>query len=205
MRSAVVFVVAALLIASAGAQSPPVTATSPPPPSCAVGSGFWGVNCTLCNCNNGAACDDGLAGKGCICKPVHASGAHCQNCWFNYDPTTNCKTEINPCEHCPDSDYNNCTDLTSTLCPKYASCHYAGKTGTYKCKCGGGYYATPENGECVDVNECEVGVRGGKFNACPSYSTCKNYHGTYSCTCIPPRIPIVNSKGIPRYCVLPKN
>jgi hypothetical protein len=73
-------------------------------------------------------------------------------------------SEINPC-------------IESQPCADPLKCKHTGPN-QYVCECPDGFELS--NGECIDINECEVNKNQV---TCPENSKCENLIGLYKCTC----------------------
>uniref|UniRef100_A0A914E086 EGF-like domain-containing protein n=1 Tax=Acrobeloides nanus TaxID=290746 RepID=A0A914E086_9BILA len=73
-------------------------------------------------------------------------------------------SEINPC-------------IESQPCADPLKCKHTGPN-QYVCECPDGFELS--NGECIDINECEVNKNQV---TCPENSKCENLIGSYKCTC----------------------
>ncbi|XP_071821592.1 protein crumbs-like isoform X2 [Apostichopus japonicus] len=153
-----------------------------------------GYNGTLCEneidwcasspCQNGATCNNTLAGPECTCVPgfggdfcetplpncasdLCQNGANCTDFDFTYECDcppgfngTNCEVNIDDCEN------NNCTngECVDEITRYYCNCTNTGYNGSF-CE--------------MDIDECSS-------SPCLNGGTCKNLPGDFKCECIEP-------------------
>ena len=119
----------------------------------------------VCCCSMGAAW--GLACQEC---PLEGTPDHADLCGLGgpglmVDPMTGSMTEIDECELMPGTcQHGTCMNTI----------------GSFKCECERGYEFDEDAHQCVDKNECLLGL-----NPCTANSECVNVPGSFYCRCPP--------------------
>ena len=141
-----------------------------------------GQSSFTCFCINGAGgehcdrmnqldpCDSNPCWHGSTCTSNGNTNFTCA-CSIGYTGTT-CKTNINECLETPCSNGGTCVD----------------GVGSYLCNCVEGFAGRQCDVTCPigHVGEsCEIIVDNCLNDPCENGGTCKNYQGTYKCTCTP--------------------